>query len=140
LALAYVPQQHPAALQPDRQPAAVGGEGQREAAGTIETGPAPVDELRFSPDGDLLAIDAGRASLWHPEALREVGQIGSWASGLAFSQDGKRLRGVALDGTVREVAVDPGLTAREVCARAGGELTPSEWARLIPESGYQESC
>ncbi|MCF6476840.1 hypothetical protein FAF44_52255, partial [Nonomuraea sp. MG754425] len=137
------------AFSPDGRRLAIGLEGgrvllwdvrEREAAGTIETGPAPVDELRFSPDGDLLAIDAGRASLWHPEALREVGQIGSWASGLAFSQDGKRLRGVALDGTVREVAVDPGLTAREVCARAGGELTRAEWARLIPESGYQESC
>ncbi|MGW3347993.1 protein kinase domain-containing protein [Nonomuraea rubra] len=113
---------------------------EREPIGTIETGSAPVDELRFSPGGDLLAVDAGRTSLWDTAALREVGQVGSWASGLAFSQDGRRLRGVTLDGTVREVAVDPGLTAREVCARAGGALSRAEWARLIPESGYQESC
>ncbi|NJP90637.1 hypothetical protein HCN51_14445 [Nonomuraea sp. FMUSA5-5] len=113
---------------------------ERATMGTIETGSAPVDELRFSPAGDLLAVDAGRTSLWDTAALREVGQVGSWAAGLAFSQDGKRLRGVALDGTVREVAVDPGLTAREVCARADGALTRAEWARLIPESGYQDSC
>ncbi|MFB4267448.1 protein kinase [Nonomuraea sp. GTA35] len=113
---------------------------EREPIGTIETGSAPVDELRFSPGGDLLAVDAARTSLWDTAALREVGQVGSWAAGLAFSQDGKRLRGVALDGTVREVAVDPGLTAREVCARAGGALSRAEWARLIPESGYQDSC
>ncbi|MGR6915135.1 WD40 repeat domain-containing protein [[Actinomadura] parvosata] len=113
---------------------------ERAAIGTIEAGSTPVDELRFSPAGDLLAVDAGRTSLWDTRALREVGQVGSWAAGLAFSQDGKRLRGVALDGTVREVAVDPGLTAREVCARADGALTRAEWARLIPESGYQDSC
>ncbi|UBU11799.1 protein kinase domain-containing protein [Nonomuraea gerenzanensis] len=113
---------------------------ERRSVGTIETGSAPVDELRFSPGGDLLAVDAGRTSLWDTTALREVGQVGPWAAGLAFSQDGKRLRGVALDGTVREVAVDPGLTAREVCARAGGALTRAEWARLIPESDYQDSC
>ncbi|GAA4991671.1 WD40 repeat protein [Nonomuraea thailandensis] len=113
---------------------------EREPIGTIETGSAPVDELRFSPGGDLLAVDAARTSLWDTAALREVGQVGSWAAGPAFSQDGKRLRGVTLDGTVREVAVDPGLTAREVCARAGGALSRAEWARLIPESGYQESC
>ncbi|GAA2214547.1 hypothetical protein GCM10009850_100120 [Nonomuraea monospora] len=113
---------------------------EREPIGAIETGSAPVDGLRFSPGGDLLAVDAARTSLWDTGALREVGQVGSWAAGLAFSQDGRRLRGVALDGTVREVAVDPGLTAREVCARAGGALTRAEWARLIPESGYQESC
>ncbi|MFG1704754.1 protein kinase [Nonomuraea sp. M3C6] len=112
----------------------------RERRGTIETGTAPVDELRFSPDGDLLAVDAARTSLWDASALREVGQVGAWAAGLAFSQDGKRLRGVALDGTVRESPVDPALTAREVCARAGGPLSKAEWTRLIPESGYQRAC
>ncbi|NUR90137.1 MAG: hypothetical protein HOY71_39190, partial [Nonomuraea sp.] len=32
----------------------------RERAGTVETGSAPVRELRFSPGGDLLAVDAER--------------------------------------------------------------------------------
>ncbi|MFD0470749.1 hypothetical protein ACFQ0B_22445 [Nonomuraea thailandensis] len=100
----------------------------------------PGGRAALLPGGDLLAVDAARTSLWDTAALREVGQVGSWAAGPAFSQDGKRLRGVTLDGTVREVAVDPGLTAREVCARAGGALSRAEWARLIPESGYQESC
>ncbi|MEU8401021.1 hypothetical protein AB0C28_38025 [Nonomuraea sp. NPDC048892] len=113
---------------------------ERRPLGTIETGTTPVDELRFSPKGDLLAIDGARTSLWDTKTLREVGQVGSWASGLAFSQDGRRLRGVALDGTVHEIAVDPALTASEVCARAGGALSRQEWARLIPESGYQDVC
>ncbi|MFC7593196.1 hypothetical protein ACFQYP_62965 [Nonomuraea antimicrobica] len=47
---------------------------------------------------------------------------------------------MAFDGTVREVAVDPALTARAVCARAGGSLSKAEWARLIPESAYQDVC
>ncbi|MGI5287499.1 protein kinase domain-containing protein [Nonomuraea polychroma] len=108
--------------------------------GTIETGTSAVDELRFSPEGGLLAVDAARTSLWEVRTLREVGQVSSWAAGLAFSQDGKRLRGVALDGTVRESPVDPALTAQEVCARAGGSLSRAEWSRLIPESGYQDVC
>ncbi|WP_345563143.1 protein kinase family protein [Nonomuraea rosea] len=108
--------------------------------GAITTGTAPVDELRFSPDGDLLTIDAARTSLWDTKALREVGQLGSWAAGPAFSQDGKRLRGVALDGSVRESPVDPALTAQEVCVKAGGALSQAEWTRLIPESGYQDVC
>ncbi|MEV0378670.1 protein kinase [Nonomuraea sp. NPDC050643] len=113
---------------------------EREPLGTVETGTTQVDELRFSPKGDLLAIDATRTSLWDVRTLREVGQVGSWAAGLAFSQDGRRLRGVALDGTVRERPVDPALTAKEVCARAGGALSRAEWTRLIPESGYQDVC
>ncbi|MDP4502863.1 serine/threonine-protein kinase [Nonomuraea turcica] len=112
----------------------------RTRLGTIETGTSAVDELRFSPEGDLLAVDAARTSLWDVHTLREVGQVASWAAGLAFSQDGKRLRGVALDGTVRESPVDPALTAQEVCARAGGPLSRAEWSRLIPESGYQNVC
>ncbi|MEV4391456.1 WD40 repeat domain-containing serine/threonine-protein kinase [Nonomuraea sp. NPDC049607] len=113
---------------------------ERERAGTVVTGSAPVRDLRFSPGGDLLAIDAERTSLWDAGTLREVGQVGSWAEGLAFSQDGRTLRGVAADGSVRESPVDPALTAREVCARAGGPLSQDEWSRLIPESGYQGGC
>ncbi|TMR95945.1 serine/threonine-protein kinase [Nonomuraea basaltis] len=141
----------PAALafSPDGRTLAFGLDGGRvllwdvreaERLGTIKTGTSEVDELRFSPDGGLLAIDAARTSLWDVRTLREVGQVGSWVAGLAFSQDGKRLRGVALDGTVRESPVDPVLTAREVCARAGGPLSPAEWTRLIPESGYLDVC
>ncbi|MEO3870623.1 protein kinase [Nonomuraea sp. B12E4] len=112
----------------------------RARLGTVETGTAPVDELRFSPDGDLLAVAATRTSLWDTGTLREVGQVGSGADGLAFSQDGRRLRGVALDGSVREIPIDPALTVREVCARAGGPLSRAEWTRLIPESGYRKVC
>ncbi|WP_302893283.1 protein kinase domain-containing protein [Actinomadura luzonensis] len=112
----------------------------RERIGTIETGASAVDALRFSPDGDLLAVAATRTSLWDVRTLRQVGQAAPGTSGLAFSPDGKRLRGVALDGTVRESPVDPALAAREVCARAGGPLSRDEWSRLIPESGYQDVC
>ncbi|MFG2075779.1 WD40 repeat domain-containing serine/threonine protein kinase [Nonomuraea maritima] len=112
----------------------------RRSLGTIETGPSEVDELRFSPAGDLLAVDATRTSLWDTRTLRETGQVGAWAGGLAFSQDGRRLRGVTLDGAVRETAVDPALAAQEVCARAGGPLSKAEWSRLIPESGYRKIC
>ncbi|MBF8193142.1 protein kinase [Nonomuraea sp. K274] len=113
---------------------------ERSRRGTIETGASPVDELRFSPDGALLAVNTTRTSLWDMSALREVGQLGSWAAGLAFSQDGRRLRGVALDGTVRESPVDPALAVQEVCARAGGPLSRAEWTRLIPETGYRDVC
>ncbi|QFY12281.1 hypothetical protein GBF35_42055 [Nonomuraea phyllanthi] len=137
------------AFSPDGRTLAFGLEGGRvllwdvreeRSRGTLQTGPAPVDELRFSPDGALLAIDTTRTSLWDATTMREVGQAGSWAAGPAFTQDGKLLRGVALDGTVRESPVDPALAAKEVCARAGGPLSRAEWGRLIPESGYQTGC
>ncbi|WP_236003429.1 serine/threonine-protein kinase [Nonomuraea antri] len=114
----------------------------RERQATIETDSGPVEELRFSPDGKLLAVDGERTALWDTETLREVGRVpaGSRTSGLAFSHDGKRLLGLARDGSVRETPVDPALTVREVCARAGGPLSQLEWARLIPESGYQDAC
>ncbi|MGA5759125.1 protein kinase domain-containing protein [Nonomuraea bangladeshensis] len=113
---------------------------ERERVGTIDTGTSAVGALRFSPKGDLLAVEAARTTLWDVRTLREVGQVASWTSGLAFSPDGKRLRGVALDGTVRESPVDPALAAREVCDRAGGSLSRAEWSRLIPESGYRDVC
>ncbi|MFI6989768.1 protein kinase domain-containing protein [Nonomuraea wenchangensis] len=113
---------------------------EREHIGTIGTGTSAVGALRFSPKGDLLAVEAARTTLWDVRTLREVGQVASWTSGLAFSPDGKRLRGVALDGTVRESPVDPSLAAREVCDRAGGPLSRAEWSRLIPESGYRDVC
>ncbi|MEV4565663.1 protein kinase [Nonomuraea sp. NPDC049419] len=137
------------AFSPDGDRLAFGLEGgrvllwgvhERAPIGTIRTGSGPVDEVRFSPDGGLMAIDAGRTSLWDVSTLREVGQAGSWAAGPAFSQDGTRLRGVALDGSVREFPVDPALTAQAVCERAGGSLTREEWARLIPEADYREVC
>ncbi|MET8865116.1 protein kinase [Nonomuraea sp. NPDC004580] len=137
------------AFSPDGDRLAFGLEGgrvllwgvhERAPIGTIRTGGGPVDEVRFSPDGGLIAIDAGRTALWDARTLREVGQAGSWAAGPAFSQDGTRLRGVALDGSVREFPVDPALTAQAVCERAGGSLTREEWARLIPEADYREIC
>ncbi|MEV4800945.1 protein kinase [Nonomuraea sp. NPDC049421] len=137
------------AFSPDGDRLAFGLEGgrvllwgvrERAPIGTIRSGSGPVDEVRFSPDGGLMAIDAGRTSLWDVRTLREVGQAGSWAAGPAFSQDGTRLRGVALDGSVREFPVDPALTAQAVCERAGGSLTREEWARLIPEADYREVC
>ncbi|SDK18677.1 WD40 repeat domain-containing serine/threonine protein kinase [Nonomuraea jiangxiensis] len=112
----------------------------RTRLGTIETGLTPVDDLRFSPRGDLLAVGATRTSLWDASTLREVGRVGLGAAGLTFSQDSRRLRGVALDGSVREVPIDPALTVREVCAKAGGPLSRAEWTRLIPESGYRKVC
>lgn len=137
------------AFSPDGDRLAFGLEGgrvllwnvrERTSIGTITTGGGPVDELRFSPDGELVAVSAGRTSLWDTATLREVGQAGSWAAGPAFNQDGTHLRGVALDGSVREFPVDPALTARAVCERAGGSLTREEWARLIPEAGYRDIC
>ncbi|MEU0568311.1 WD40 repeat domain-containing serine/threonine-protein kinase [Nonomuraea sp. NPDC005983] len=110
--------------------------------GSFTAGSEPVRELRFSPDGRTLAVDGERIALWDTATLREVGQVpvGPHTAGLAFSEDGTRLRGVERDGTLRESPVDPSLAAAEVCARAGGPLSQDEWDRLIPETGYRKVC
>ncbi|WP_214321426.1 serine/threonine-protein kinase [Nonomuraea sediminis] len=114
----------------------------RAERGSFRPGSAPVAELRFSPDGQTLAVDGERIGLWDTASMREVGQarMDGHAVGLAFSQDGKRLRGVQSDGTINESPVDPALAAAEVCVRAGGPLSQSEWQRLIPESPYLPTC
>ncbi|MER6947204.1 WD40 repeat domain-containing serine/threonine-protein kinase [Nonomuraea sp. NPDC000554] len=115
---------------------------ERTRRGSFTAGSEPVRELRFSPDGRTLAVDGERIALWDTATLREVGQVpvGPHTAGLAFSEDGTRLRGVERDGTLRESPVDPSLAAAEVCARAGGPLSQDEWDRLIPETGYLKAC
>lgn len=112
----------------------------RERGTTIV--PSGSQTLRFSPDGRLLAVGGEQVRLWEVAELREVGQapIDAYPADLAFSKDGSRLFAVQPDGAIQETPVDPGLTAAQVCARAGGALSQAEWARLIPETGYQASC
>ncbi|MFI6323740.1 serine/threonine-protein kinase [Nonomuraea sp. NPDC050556] len=116
--------------------------GGREA-GTFELSSGDVSVLRFSPDGRMLAVDGEQIRVWESSPLRELGElpVGRFASGLAFSADGKSLRGVRGDGWVQESPVDPALTVTAVCARAGGALTEQEWKRLVPEADYRaDTC
>ncbi|WP_084960172.1 protein kinase domain-containing protein [Thermoactinospora rubra] len=108
------------------------------AAGTVVIGDGQVGALRYSPDGRLLAVDGQWVSLWEVASLREVGRvpIGQYSRELAFSPDGRRLRGVLADGAVQEAPVDPALAVEAVCARAGGAFGEAEWREWIPEAGY----
>lgn len=107
--------------------------------GTFEVNTGKIGALRFSPDGRLLAVDGEQIRLWESSPLREVGQVpvGPYAAGLAFSADGKSLRGVLRDGSVQESPVDPALTVEAVCQRAGGTLNEQDWDRLVPETDFR---
>ncbi|MFI6479406.1 protein kinase [Nonomuraea sp. NPDC050663] len=110
----------------------------RKKLGTVAVGQAGMGTVRYSPDGSLLAVNGANVRLWEVATLRELGRVplGQNSRELAFSPDGKRLRGLLPDGTVQEAPVDPGLAVRAVCARAGGALSPTEWRQWIPEADY----
>lgn len=112
---------------------------ERRRLGAFELASGDISVLRFSPDGRLLAVDGEQIRLWESSPLRELGEVpvGRFAAGLAFSADGRSLRGVLRDGSVRESPVDPALTVAAVCERAGGALAEQDWERLVPEADYR---
>jgi len=60
--------------------------------------------LAWSPDGDLLAVSAGNSIFLYngsDQSLRQILEVGSWTSGLAFSPDGALLAAGSQDGELR---------------------------------------
>ncbi|MFF5204836.1 WD40 repeat domain-containing serine/threonine protein kinase [Streptosporangium sp. NPDC000396] len=115
----------------------------RGPAITAHTG--GTDLAAFSPDGTLLVTSGGgRTALWDVasggQAGRPAAGVEQAVTGLAFPDGGRTLRTITADGVAADRPIDPGRAAGEVCSRAGGGLSPQEWARYVPELGHRPTC
>ena len=123
----------------------------RQQAGatvTVAADSDQVDVMAFSPDGQTLAVGSydGAVRLVAVKAAQPIGEplITPGFTGavqvLSFSPDG----GTLVAGTGGETRllhvgylVDP---VAYLCAMAGRTFTRTEWARYVPEVGYQNVC
>jgi transcriptional regulator with XRE-family HTH domain len=127
----------------------------RQPVGTLLiNGPGgPVSSVAFSADGKTLAIGSYDGSVWLRDMAtgrpgRPVTASGFPVYSVAFSLDGKTLASGSINGTVRlwnmatpgrNLAKSTDLV-RYLCALAGRDLTPAEWARYMPHLPYQPVC
>lgn len=104
------------------------------------------EALAFSADGSLLAASAadGTVQVWEtasptlPAATLRAGDIPALA--LRFTPDGGRLRIATPHLAERILPLGPRRAATEVCARAEGGLTETEWHRYFPSAEYRRTC
>ncbi|WP_051300869.1 WD40 repeat domain-containing serine/threonine protein kinase [Actinomadura rifamycini] len=102
--------------------------------------------MSFTPDGRFLVTgdSKGRVRLWDVETRRPLTGLIPLHNGplldLAFRDGGARLLTAGTDGTVRETSLDPADAVREICDRAGGDLTEAEWRRYVPDVPYRTVC
>ncbi|WP_443729122.1 nSTAND1 domain-containing NTPase, partial [Sphaerisporangium fuscum] len=106
----------------------------------------PGDRVVFSSKGDVAAVATRQGvQLVEVAGPRKLGPVVAvedppGLASFAFGSGGAVLRTMDGSGVMREVPVDPERTAAEVCARAGGTLTPDEWRRYLPGVPFRDVC
>lgn len=102
--------------------------------------------MSFTPDGRFLVTgdSKGRIRLWDVRTRRPLTDPVPLHNGplldMVFRDGGTRMVTAGTDGTVRETSLDPADAVREICDRAGGDLTEAEWRRYVPDVPYRTVC
>lgn len=102
--------------------------------------------LVFSAEGSLLAGSAsdGSVQIWEtatptlPPAVIRAGD--GPVRRLQFAADGNRLHIETAHLADRSAPLTPTRAVDQVCARAGGGLTETEWRRYFPSAEYRTTC
>jgi hypothetical protein len=121
-------------------------DGWRQVGRPLALSARPALGVAFSPDGRTLAVshDNGAVVLWDVDSQQPIGSPlpgppGQWATA-RFTPDGSRLFAVYENGTAIRWEVDPATWRRQACVVAGGDLTPEQWERIVPEQDYRSVC
>jgi WD40 repeat protein/transcriptional regulator with XRE-family HTH domain len=106
-----------------------------------------INSVAFSPDGKTLATaGSSGARLWNMATDQQIGvtltdSLDSIIDSVAFSPDGKTLATAGPGGTALwdvSYLTDP---LAQLCAQAGGSLTPADWSRYVQAgTPYQNAC
>ncbi|MEU2744220.1 hypothetical protein ABZ656_55670 [Streptomyces sp. NPDC007095] len=102
--------------------------------------------LAFSADGSLLAASRadGSVRVWETASPRLAGATLPTGDGpvlaIGFAPGGGELRIATPHLTWRSAQLTPDRAADDVCARAGGGATRTEWRRYLPDVPYRRTC
>jgi WD40 repeat protein/DNA-binding SARP family transcriptional activator len=101
--------------------------------------------VRYSPDGETLVSGGldGRVALWDGNTGALLGSVvasPNVATAAGFAPDGHTVVIASTDGTLAhwDTAVEQWVSA--ACAIAGRSLTAAEWAAIVPDRPYIDTC
>ena len=110
----------------------------------ITTAASNVLTIAFSPDGRALAASFfnGDTILWDLQSGQRMGDSFPAMAGAIptplFSPNGDLL--INYNGTAADWPTDLASWERYACQVAGRDLTPNEWAAVLPNRPYQQVC
>jgi hypothetical protein len=110
----------------------------------IQLAASNVESIAFSPDGRLLAasLQSGDTIVWDIAAGQRMGtsfpfQYNAITAPL-FTRSGDLV--INYTGDAADWPTDLGSWERYACQVAGRDMTPTEWANVLPNRHYQHVC
>jgi WD40 repeat protein len=115
----------------------------QQAQPSLQATDGNITYLAFSPDGQGLAVaDDQTVNLWDLRSRRPLGDaFGPWpgADPITLFEPNGRLLTVLL-GNAEQWPTDVATWERFACGIVGRNLTPAEWADVLPTRAYRKVC
>ncbi|MFJ8510163.1 helix-turn-helix domain-containing protein [Streptomyces avermitilis] len=108
--------------------------------------PESVTTMRYSPDGQLLAVggSTGTIRIWDAASNRPLGSAlltpGDTVQSITFDRSGTTLTADGEHTPRRTYPIAPELVVKTVCQRSRGGMRRAEWKTFIPEVPYGKTC